>query len=82
MLLCEYVYVRIKYSLFSSHPQALYKYIYIYKFFLPTFPVGGNRKTRRKPTTFGNRVDELFPRAINTGLEPMTSVVGGHRLDD
>ena len=35
---------------------------------------------------FRQSVEELFPRAImqmfDTGLEPMTSVVGGLRLDD
>ena len=37
------------------------------------FPVGRNRRTWRKPTTFG--------RMFDTGLEPMTSVVGGRCLD-
>ena len=51
---------------------------YLSKHTLPTFPVGGNRRTRR--------VGLIFPHVIkcpNTGFEHLTSEVGGScRSDD
>ena len=47
------------------------------------FPVRENRRTRRKPTTFGRVLTNSshVHYLLDTGLEPVTSVVGGHRLE-
>ena len=54
---------------------------------MSTFPVGGNRRTRGKPTPFDREFTNSSHRAtcdqmLDTALEPVTSVVGGRHVDD